>query len=293
MRILVTGGSSFVGAHFCLSAARRHEVFALHHRTPLQLNGVTPLRCDLRRDREVPTMKALAPDVIVHLASKIRAETVGKGKDPVDVVRGLNRRMMDVVLELGCPVLYASSTVVGWDQSSPYAEARREDEQRLRDSGRPYAVVRPCAPYGPALAVHQPRHRESFHTLVDIVRASPIVPVVGDGQYRRQPIHTADLSDAMLALIEGGLAGQELDAGGAEALPFDGIIDAIGHALGRSPRKLHLPKALFVKLAQYTRDFEPTQMATLDSDDVADPGPLTAATGVRPRAFSEGVRDLV
>lgn len=294
MRLLVTGGSSFVGAHFCRLAAREHHVFAVHHSTPLQLNGVTPVRADLRRARDRGRLDALGADAIVHIACKIKA-SVAKGEDPALAALQTNTRMMDMVLSLARPVVYASSTVVHWQQETPYAASRRQDEARLADSGLPFAIVRPSAPYGPRMANHRPAHKESFHTLVDLVRKSPVVPVIGDGQYRRQPIHVDDLSAAILGLLARpeGLPGQAYDAGGAQALSFDQIIDTIAAALHRPVRKLHLPKALFVKLARFSADFDPHLIDAIDEDELADPAALALASGVDPRPFSQGVRDLL
>ena len=70
MKLLVTGGSSFVGAHFCLRAARGHTVFALHHTTPMALNGVTPIKADLRTRRGMNAIADLDFDVVIHLATK-------------------------------------------------------------------------------------------------------------------------------------------------------------------------------------------------------------------------------
>ncbi len=292
MRLLVTGGSSFVGAHICRVAAQRgHDVFALHHSTRLQLNGVTPVRVDLRRKRDLAVLQGLDADAVLHVASKIRAQG-SKGEDPAEAALRTNTAMMDSVLALRLPVLYASSTVVHWRQDTPYARGRRLDERRLAESGLRWAVVRPSAPYGPRLANHQPRHRESFHTLAGLVRHSPIVPVIGDGRYRRQPVHVEDLALAMLALVEGGLPGRSFDAGGADALSFDEIVDTLSAAMGRSVHKLHLPKPLFVRLASLSPDFDPALIAAVDEDELADPTDLQAASGVTMRGFSEGVRDL-
>lgn len=292
MRLLVTGGSSFVGAHFCRLAARQHEVFAVHYATPLSLPGITCLRADLRRPRDVTRLRQVEADAVVHIACKIQ-EPGGKGVDPAQAAVQTNRSMMDAVLELGRPTVYASSTVVHWSRSTPYAESRREDEQRLADSGLPWAVVRPSAPYGPRLATHRPRHRESFHTLADLVRRSPVVPVIGDGRYRRQPLHVDDLSGAILALLDSGLPRRAFDAGGPQPLAFDEMVQTIARAAGTNPRLLHLPKALFVAAAKYHPDFDPNLIAAVDEDELADPGELIAATGRVPREFAAGARDLL
>lgn len=294
MRLLVTGASSFVGAHFCRVAAREHQVLGLHHATPLRLPGVSPVRADLSRPRDLRRLQELDFDAVVHLACKIKGRAA-KGQDPAEVAVDLNQRMMDAVLSLGRPIVYASSTVVHWAKDTPYGRGRREDERRVAGSGLPWAVVRPSAPYGPRLVTHQPRHRESFHTLVELVRRSPVVPVIGDGRYRRQPVHVDDLSAAILGLLTrpGGLPGQAFDAGGAQALSFDDLIDNIARALGRRVCKLHLPRAVFVQAARFSRDFDPSLLDAVEQDEVVDPSALAAASGVQPRPFSAGVRDVV
>jgi len=291
MRILVTGASSFVGAHIARLAARDHTVLALHHSTPLRLNGVTPVRLDLRRRRTVVALDALAPDAVIHVACRIRVAGAG---DPAEAAVLENRAMMDSVLALGRPVIYASSTVVHWHQDTPYARGRLDDEQRLVESRLPYAILRPSAPYGPRLVNHAPQHKESFHTLADLVRRSPLVPVIGDGQYRRQPVHVDDFAGAALALLERGpLPCGGWDAGGADALTFDEIVDTIARAAHRQVRKLHLPKALFISMARFSKDFDASLLAAIDEDELAPPGPLAEVTGFSPRRFADGVHDLL
>jgi NADH dehydrogenase len=283
MRLLVTGGSSFVGAHFCVRAARDHDVLALHHTTPLMLNKITPIKADLRTERGRRRVGALQFDAVVHLATKV------KGRDAVDV----NRTMMDAVLSWGRPTVYASSTVVHWSRTTPYGESRKEDEHRLAESGLPWAVVRPSAPYGRALVNHHPRHKESFHTLAEWVRTSPFVPVIGDGQYRRQPIHVDDFSDAILRLLAGPLPHRAFDAGGLHALRFNEIIDVLAAAMNTRVRKVHLPQSMFVQIARFHQEFDADLIRAVDEDEVADSSELMKETGIRCRPFSEGVRCLI
>ena len=297
MRMLVTGASGFVGAHLCQLASANHEVFGVYFRTPLRLNGVNPVKADLRVARGWEVLDRVDADVVIHVACKIKAVPLGKGdpESPAEAAVRENRQMMDGILRLGKPVIYASSTVVHWEEDTPYARIRREDERRLEDSGIPYAIVRPSAPYGPRLVNHKPGHKESFHTLVDWVRHMPIVPVIGSGKYRRQPVHVHDFARAIIRLAEIGLPNRAFEAGGANALTFDEIIDVIGKKVGRGDkvRKLHLPVPLFVKMAGFNKEFDPTLVAAIEEDEVADPSALTEFTGVAPRLFEDGVRSLV
>ena len=279
----MTGGSSFVGAHFCLRARATHDVLAVHHTTPLALNGITPVKADLRTRRDQRRIAELGVDAVVHLATKVKGEGAPK----------VNRSLMDAVVGLQVPVVYASSTVVHWSTPTPYGDSRREDEARLKQGDVPWAVVRPSAPYARALSHHNPGHKESFHTLVTLVRSAPLVPVIGDGKYRRQPVHIDDFSDAILALLKNPLPNQAFDVGGSQALSFDEIIDTIASAVHRRGRKLHLPKALFVQLARVHGNFDADLIRAVDEDEVADSSDLSELTGVRFRPFSEGVRCLI
>lgn len=289
MRLVVTGGSSFVGAWFCLAARDEHEVIALYSRTPVRLQGVRSVQLDLGDPRAATQLAELSPDAVIHTACKVKGTGDGRSETPST---RLNRRMMDAVLAQGAPVVYASSTCVHWEQTSGYARGRRDDELRLRDAGLPWAVLRPCAPYGPRLPGHVPSHKESFHTLAELVRRSPAVPVIGDGRYLRQPIHVDDFSQAILALLNRGLPGAAFDAGGREALSFRDIVKTCARHLGVRRAILPVPKRVLVRAMRLSPDFEPDLLETSDCDDVADPHALAEATGRLPRSFAAGVGDL-
>ena len=267
MRILVTGASSFVGSWFCSVAARAgHTVLGLWHTTPLLLPEVIPVTSDLTAFRPVNV------DVVVHLAAKVMSG------DALD----RNRAMMDAVLSWRLPVVYGSSTVVHWDTDVAYARSRREDEARLRASGVPWIILRPCAPYGPVHPTHRPRHVESFHRLAQLARRLPVVPVVGSPDVRRQPVHVEDFAAAALALVGRGAWDAAFDAGGPEALTMDTIVSAIA---GTRRRVVGVPPGVAARLAGRAGGFQPELVRLFTTDDVVDPAPLAQASGVVPRPF--------
>lgn len=272
MKLFVTGASSFVGAWFCRTAAAAgHEVTGLWRRTPLALPRVRAMEGDVAAVEPPP-----GTDVVVHLAARVMA----------DDARAQNRRMLDAVLGWRLPVVYASSTVVHWPVCLPYADSRIEDEARVMGSGLPWLVVRPCAPYGPRLRDHTPAHRESFHQLAGWVRRWPVIPLVGDGRYRRQPVHVEDFARAILGLVDRGVWGRALDAGGPEPLTLREIIHALAGSAGRRVRILPVPVPLAVRVAARMPGMRPEFVATFATDDVVDPRPLRDASGVSPRPFA-------
>lgn len=280
--LFVTGASSFVGAHFCrLAAARGFTVRGLWRNTRLGLAGVEAVHGD------VASIDDPGAEVVVHLAAKVMA----------DDAREQNRRMLDRVLGWKRPLVYASSTMVHWPLQVDYAASRREDEARVTASGLDYVILRPCAPYGPALAGHQPAHKESFHTLVDWVRRLPAIPVVGNARYRRQPVHVDDFNGAILALLDQDRAGptwrRAYDAGGPDPLTMRELITILGGNAGRSwTPLLRIPTAAAWLAAHAVPNMRPDLVRTFAMDDAVDPGPLQAATGVVPRTFEVGSLDL-
>ncbi|MDP2306105.1 MAG: NAD(P)-dependent oxidoreductase [Pseudomonadota bacterium] len=273
MRILVTGASSFVGVHFCsLAASQGHDVLGLWRNTPMLVDGVKCITAD------VTSFSPAKVDVVVHLAAKVMAKDA----------REQNRKMMDAVLEWGFPVVYASSTMVHWPRKNAYAESRVEDEARVRASGKPWLIVRPCAPWGPAHATHKPTHVESFATLAKLVRRAPFVPVPGSADVLRQPVHVHDFNGAILALLERGVWNAAYDAGGPEAISVREIIKRIAAASNDGDRRvriLEVPEVLAKIGGRFLKNFSADTLATFATDDTADPTPLQAASGITPRRF--------
>ncbi len=272
MRILVTGASSFVGAHFCLLAARQgHTVLGLWRNTPLRVEGVTPLTAD------VAHFQPANVDVVVHLAAKVLAADA----------RAQNRRMLDAVLAWGLPLVYASSTMVHWPRKNAYAESRIEDEARVMASDRPWLIVRPSAPYGPPHPTHRPAHTESFHTLARLVRSSPIVPVLGSAEVLRQPVHVDDFNGAILALLARESWNTAFDAGGPAAITMRHIIETL--AAPRRVRIVAVPEGLAKHGGRFLNNLSPETLATFATNDTVNPEPLATACGFRPRAFAGDV----
>jgi len=142
------------------------------------------------------------------------------------------------------------------------------------------------------MAAQQPSHKESFHTLADIVKRLRVVPVPGTGRARRQPVHVDDFNSAMLSLLQKGLPNRAFDSGGSQALTVNDLVDTLAHIRGKRVKKIHIPARVVALPARFSRDFEPELLAAFDTDDVADPTPLALQTNSCPRRFDEGAADL-
>lgn len=287
-RIVVTGASSFLGAHLVRALARAgHEVVAVVHRTPLQLVG-NPSRVvsiDLAAPGAGTALADLDPACVVHLAMKLA--------DPA-----ANDAMLDAVLEAArlaaSTVIHASTTQVGWAKPSAYGLGRQREEARVAASGLPHVILRPCAPYGPRLPDHRPAHVESFHRLADVVRRGLLVPVIGDGSALRQPVHVDDWNDVIVRFAgRDRLPDRAFDVGGPRAWPVRALIDKMALAAGTAVRVVAIPVPVAAFAARFVAGMPPDVVRAFPNDDVADPADVAAELGKdRWIRFEQGAHDL-
>ena len=291
-RVLITGASSFMGAHACRFLSQYCHVVAAYHNNPIYLPNIKSIRVDLTTSRSVPLLQSQNIDIIIHLASKIKSSTKGVS------AYTSNRQMMKHLIQVQKPMIYCSSTAVHWNVDVPYVKSRLEDEEELQSSRIPYVILRPCAPYGPPLVFHKPTHKESFQTLLDVVRYFPIIPVIGDGEYRRQPVHVDDFCTLILYYISKDLDGSILDVAGSKSYPFNSLISILKKALQKSAPLIHIPKkiALLGAKTNIFPNLEESLLSVIDISEEFDVTPLRDhfnSLGLHLRSFEEGFEDLL
>jgi nucleoside-diphosphate-sugar epimerase len=275
--IIVTGASGFLGAHYLKHVARSHpewQVFAQLRDTPLGVTApsIHPLTADLSRRFAVRTLAALRPDVVVHMAAAITAD------DARDRNTRMTRHVLEACVECKARLVYLSSSQVLFARLNNYALSKIEDERQIAASGVPHVMLRPAAPYGALLPEHRPAREQSMHAMARFVARLPVVPVIGNGRYTRQPLHVDDLSAAITTFVEHErFAGEVFDAGGPRAYTMDEVVDVLSSVAGRRPRRLHLPKALFVVASHLVHTLNADLLSTVDCDERVDSGPLLRA----------------
>ncbi len=282
--VLITGCSSFLGAHTLLHLEKRCSVIGLYHTTKPTFTQSRIIQTDLTQDSAIDDISTLEFDWIIHLAGKIQSTSE-------QTAMSINRKMLDTVLKMEKPIVYASSTAVHWEQDIPYVQIRREDEQRIVDTGIPHAILRPCAPYGPKIPGYTPKHKESFQTLVDAIRYAPFVPVIGNGQYMRQPIHATDFAELIWHCISNTETNMTFDAAGASAHTFDTIIQILQAKLHRKRPIVHIPKRLAVLASSLIGNLEPSLVGAMDNSEAFDVEEIKSRIPLRD--FETGCWDLL
>lgn len=132
-------------------------------------------------------------------------------------------------------VVHVSITQPSEDSPLPYFRGKAVLERALRESGLSHAILRPAVLFGPEDIL--------INNIAWMLRRFPLFAVPGDGQYRVQPMYVDDM--AALAVDAAGREGDlTLDAVGPETFTFDDLVRAIGEAIGRQARLMHVPPSL-------------------------------------------------
>ncbi len=285
--VIVTGASSFVGAHTAgalVAALGPAQVLGLVHRH--HVAGVASLALDLTAGNAAKRLASLGPTTIVHVACRLT--------DPAANAAML-RAVLDACREAGAGLIHASTTQVGWRKKNRYAVSRALDEAAVVASGVPHVILRPCAPYGPRVAdLARP---ETFQRLADAVVSWPIVPIPGPGTQLRQPLHVADWGEVVARCVglPAAVRNRSFDVGGPRVMSMAALVDKLMLVAGRRSQRVIAPiPALQLAARLGVRGLDADTLATLDCDDTVDLGPISAAvdkpTWVR---FEDGARDLV
>ena len=108
----------------------------------------------------------------------------------------------------------------------------------IRDSTLEWTIFRPSLIFAPG--------SEFVHMISEVIRRLPVVPVIGDGQYRMQPVSRRDVATSFVKALEmPATIGKTYNLGGGESYSYDEILDLTSQAMGKGKAsKIHQP--LFV-----------------------------------------------
>lgn len=181
-------------------------------------------------------------DVVINLVAVIK-EKGDATFERVNYQGSVN--MVDAARQVGVRRLIQMSALgAGNLPEHPYHYTKWRAENYVRDSGLDWTIFRPSIVFGPG------EHDQFVSQLADIVKQAPVIPVVGDGKSRFQPVHLDDVSEAFARAVgDAGTIGQTFDLGGAEVLTYEEILDECAAALGKHKRKVHVPTALMMPVA--------------------------------------------
>jgi NADH dehydrogenase len=234
--VCVFGGTGFLGRRLVRRLAGEGATLRVAVRSPERARSVLPdpdrvkvLRADVRDPASVAAAVAGA-DAVVNAVSAY-VEKAGVSFESVHV-QGARTLAQEAFAAGVARLVLVSGIGADPESASPYIRARGRGELAARQAFPGATVVRPGAMFGPGDAL--------FGALADIVRLFPVVPLIGGGRTRVQPVYVEDVGEAIArVLAERGSAGQTYEPAGPGAYTLRELVGFVLRLVGR--RRLLVP----------------------------------------------------
>jgi len=292
VNVLVAGGTGFVGAHLIRELRRNgHTVVILsHHRSRGPEQGIVVVRGDVTDPVSVGAA-AWGCDAAINLVGIIR-EFPAKGVTFQQLHVQATRNMVDAAKEAGIRrYLQMSALGTRKDAISNYHRTKYAAEGYVRASGLDWTIFRPSLIFGP---------NDAFvNMLADQVRKFPVVPVIGDGSYRMQPIHADDVARCFVqALGMPQTVGQTYDLCGPDRLTYLQMLAVVGKVLGKSSvTTIKSPLGLIKSVLPFLQKIPAFPLTTdqlqmLVEESICD-GAWRRTFPFEPIRFEEGIREYL
>jgi len=227
-------------------------------------------------------------DAVIHLVGIIR-EYPGRGITFKKLHVEATGNMLSAAAEQGVNrFVHMSSNGTRVNGSTDYHRTKWQGEELVRGSNLEWTILRPSLIFGPG--------SEFVGMLADLIGKLPVVPVLGSGKYRMQPVAVEQVAASFIkALDKSETIGATYQLGGGESYSYDEILDLTGAAIGRGHvAKVHQPLFMvkpMIRLMEHSASFPITsdQVEMLLQGNVCDASEWAAAFGLRPVSYAEGI----
>jgi len=292
MRIFVAGGTGFVGEHLVAALREKgHEVGLLVHRRNSQTaGGIHQAEGDVTR-LETFEQAVRGCDAVINLVGIIR-ESPSRGITFERLHVQATANMLEATRMAGIR-RYLQMSALGTrpDAVSRYHQTKFRAEELVRSSGLDYTILRPSLIYGP---------KDAFiNMLAGHIRLGPVMPVIGSGSYRLQPIHADDVARCFaLALGMPETIGGCYELCGNNRLSYVELLDAVASAMGKTaPFKPRVPLGLMkmiIPVMQRMPQFPITmdQLQMLIEENICD-GCWKRIFCFEPQDFHKGIQEYL
>ncbi len=259
--VTVFGGSGFLGRHTVRALARAGWRIKIATRHPARGFFLRPLgtvgqidfvKCDVA-DAQSVSAAVMGASAVINLTGIL----FQKGQTFEDVQAEGAANIAQAAAAAGVNALVHVSAIGADAQSgSEYATTKAQGEQSVREAFPDAVILRPSIVFGPEDAF--------FNKFASMARFLPMLPLVGGGHTRFQPVFVGDVAAAIVqALASPGARGRTFELGGPSIYSFKELLQMILRETGRKRLLVPLPFALASLKAAFLQ-LLPNPILTMD-----------------------------
>ncbi|HKJ04105.1 MAG TPA: complex I NDUFA9 subunit family protein [Geopsychrobacteraceae bacterium] len=296
MKVFLTGGTGFVGQNLLAQLVEKGNTVRCLVRpgsesSLLQLPGVEIHKGDAT---DPASLKNGMRDcqAMINLIGIIR-EFPAQGVTFKKMHVGATENLVAAAQKQGVKrYLQMSANGTRPDAVTDYHKTKWQAEEIIRNSDLEWTIFRPSLIYGP---------NDLFvNMLANMMRKLPVMPVMGNGKYRLQPVSVNDIASSfVLALSRADSIGQIFHCGGPARLSYNQVLDLIGKVLGKSSVcKIHQPLFLMKPVVSMLEGFSAFpisrgQLQMLLEENCCDPDPWQQFFGIKQQPFEDGIAEYL
>jgi uncharacterized protein YbjT (DUF2867 family) len=242
--ILITGATGYIGRHLVIRLAAQGERPRCLVREMNRAKRILPAdKVELVQGATTSPDSLDAAvqgvDTIVHAAflTADRKQSTGNEYEKTNVqgtthlIQAAKKAGVKRVVEIG-------GLGTRPDKPGSYMQGRYLAEKMLKESGLDWTIIQPSVLFG--------KNAPFIKGLVDLIRTSPVVPLIGGGKIMFQPIYVEDVVTVIIKVLEDPVstANKTYTIGGPAYYSFTQIIDALLQATHKQRIKVPAPTSL-------------------------------------------------
>lgn len=264
---LVTGGAGFVGSNIVRQLRLGIETVRVLSRNPKQMDparrspGAEYVQGDIFDDAALrAAMKDCDALVIASQFDNAPFEDPKRGLTYMRVDGEGTERQVAIAKEMGIKrIIYISGAGTREGRSEVWFQAKARAEKAVRESGANWTIFRPSWIYGP--------EDKSLNKFAMFARIGPMVPVIGTGKEKIQPVFVGDVAKAVAkSLNNAATYGQVFEIGGPEEMTMTQIVQTMLQVMEKKRLILPHPKPIMKFIAAFAK-YAPGRPLTPDGID--------------------------
>jgi NADH dehydrogenase len=284
-RVLVLGGTGFVGRHVCEKAAQLNCRLTVPTRRPdngkpvLPLPWVDVLVADIH-DEAALTELVRGHDAVVNLVAILHGNEDAFAHVHVALAQKLVRACQATGVRR---VVHVSALGASATGPSMYQRSKAQGEVALLAGGLDLSILRPSVIFGAG--------DQFLNLFARLQSVFPVMPLAG-ADTRFQPVWVEDVAQAIVQLLRDPHAPPVLDAVGPDVFTLKELVQLAGRASGHERPVLKLPMALgrlqarMMELAPGAPLMSRDNLDSMQVDNIATPGmPDLRSIGIQPSAL--------